>query len=320
MTFLEILQDSYRRLGFTASPASDVITRFKAFANETHRSILSDPDLTRLRDGNTTFASVADREEYGLTPAAIRISSITERTNQRRLVEMSLDELRALDPALTASGDPEAYIRLGLTAVALQPSAACELFLKSTAAGDTQVAYVEGFTTGGFPRADSVTLTGVTAVSLDASITTWARVTKVYLASNAAGVVTLHEASGSGTELARIGIGQKSSRYQGLQLYPTPSQAITYYVDGQFAITDMVNDTDVPLLPDDFHDLIGLGIRVHEYEKTDDLKRLQIARQEYNSRRHALRYWVISSSDSARASYGRGLGFSTLGGWYPRGT
>jgi hypothetical protein len=320
MTFADILADSYRRLGFAASPATDVITRFKAFANETHRSILSDPDLTHLRDGSMTFASVADREEYGLTPAAIRISSITERTNQRRLVELALDDLRSLDPALTATGDPYAYIRLGNMAVALQPSAACELFLKSTAAGDTQVAYVEGFTTGGFPRADSVTLTGVTAVSLDVGITTWERVTKVYLASNAAGVVTLHETSGSGTELARIGIGQKATRYQGIQLYPTPSQAITYYVDGQFAITDLVQDTDTPLLPDDFHDLIGLGIRVKEYEKTDDLKRLQIARQEYNSRRNALRYWVISSGDSSRSSGARGLGFSTLGAWYPRGT
>jgi hypothetical protein len=319
MTFLEILQDSYRRLGFAASPAADVVTRFKAFANETHRNILSDPDLTKLRDGSTTFASLADREEYGLTPAAIRISSITERTNQRRLVEMSLNELRALDPALTATGAPEAYIRLGVAAVALQPADASELFLKSTAAGDTQVAYVEGFTTGGFPRSASVTLTGTTAVSLSATITTWERVTKVYLASAAVGVITLHEDSGVGTELARIGIGQKASRYYGIQLYPTPSQAITYYVDGQFAVTDMVNDTDVPLLPEDFHDLIGLGIRVKEYEKTDDLKRLQIARQEYNSRRNALRYWVISSGDASQTSRTR-LGYSSLGAWFPRGT
>lgn len=317
MTFLEILQDSYRRLGFSSTPASDVITRIKAFANETHRAILSDPDLTRLRDGSMTFASVADQAEYGLTPAAIRISSITERTNDRRLVELSLDELRALDPALTATGDPEAYIRLGNAAVALQPSNASELFLKSTSASDTQVAYVEGFTTGGYPRADSVTLTGVTAVSLDTGITTWERVTKLYLASNAAGVVTLHEDSGSGTELARIGIGQKSTRYQAIQLYPTPSQGITYYVDGQFAVTDLVQDTDVPLLPDDFHDLIGLGIRVKEYEKTDDA-RIARAVQDFQVRKNALRYWVISSADTsaARSSFGH----STLGPWYPRGT
>lgn len=319
MTFLDILQDSYRRLGFSSSPASDVQTRIKAFANETHRAILSDPDLTHLRDGSMTFASVADQAEYGLTPAGIRIASITERTNDRRLVEMSLDDLRTLDPALTATGDPEAYIRLGNAAVALQPSDASELFLKSTSASDTQVAYVEGFTTGGYPRADSVTLTGTTAVSLDTGITTWIRVTKVYLASNAAGVVTLHEDSGSGTELARIGIGQKSTRYQGLQLYPTPSQAITYYVDGQFAITDLVQDTDTPLLPDDFHDLIGLGVRVKEYEKTDD-KRIMLARQEFELRRRALRYWVISSGDASRAGNGVGLGWSSLGPWFPRGT
>jgi hypothetical protein len=318
MTFLDILQDSYRRMGFDASPASAVITRFKAYANETHRTILSDPDLTKLRDlpAPMTFASVDGIAEYGLTPAVIRIASITERTNDRRLVPMTLDELRALDPALTATGDPEAYIRLGNAAVALQPSNASELFLKSTSASDTQVAYVEGFTTGGYPRADSVTLTGTTAVSLDATITTWERITKVYLASNAAGVVTLHEDSGSGTELARIGIGQKATRYQAIQLYPTPSQAITYYVDGQFAITDLVQDTDTPLLPDDFHDLIGLGIRVKEYEKTDDA-RITRAERDFAARKNALRYWVISSGDSAR---GAGLGYSTLGPWYPRGT
>lgn len=319
MTFLEILQDSYRRLGFSASPATEVQTRFKAYANEAHRSILSDPDLTRLRDGSTTFASVADQEEYGLTPSSIRISSITERTNDRELIEMSLAELRSLDPALTATGDPYAYIRLGLSGVSLQPSAAAELFVKSTAAGDTtQTAYVEGFTTGGYPRSASVTLTGTTAVTLSASITTWERVTKFYLSAVGAGVVTLHQTSGSGTELARLGIGQTLARYQGIQLYPTPSQAITYYVDGQVAITDLVQDTDEPLLPEDFHDLIGLGIRVKEYEKTDD-KRIMLARQEYNARRNALRYWVISSGDSARQRGGR-HGLSTLGGWYPAGT
>lgn len=318
MTFLELKQDCYRRLGFAASPDSTVATRIGAFLNDAHRQILSDPDLSGLRRGQLTFPSVASQVTYGLTPGFSRVYAVTERTNDRRLAQMSLDDQRLFDPALRASGDPTHYIPLGRVAVAIQPSDASELFFDSTSASDTQVAYVEGFTSGGYRRTANVTLTGTTAVSLSAAITDWVMVTDVYLASAAVGVVTLLEDSGTGAELARIGVGQMRTRYQGIQLWPTPSQVITYYVDVDYEIGDMSNDTDEPLLPLDFHDLIAIGARIREYEKTDDLKRLQLARQEYQDRRRALRYWAIASPDyrPVPGMAGR-YGYSPLGGFYP---
>jgi hypothetical protein len=320
MTFLDILQDCYRRCGFASSPAADVVTRFKAYVNETHRAILSDSDLSGLRKGTATFASVASQTTYGLTPASITIRAISERTNYRKLEPMTIEDLRRVDPGLTASGDPTHYIPLGRVAVAIQPSDASELFVKSSSASDTtQTLYLEGFTDGGYVRSASVTLTGTTAVSLAAAITSWVAVTDLYLSASAAGVVTLHEDSGAGAELARIGIGQLRTRYQGIQLWPTPSQAITYYVDGDYEIEDLVNNTDEPLLPRDFHDILALGARVKEYEKTDDLKRYQIAQREYFMRKNALRYWVIQQQMGQPIGRSN-LGYSVLGPWYPSGS
>ena len=87
------------------------------------------------------------------------------------------------------------------------------------------------------------------------TLTDHIEVTKFYLSAVAAGFVTLFDAAVAGNELARIEIGKAYSRYVGIQLFPTPSAAVTYYVDYTRVIPDMVNPADEPLLPEDFHEL-----------------------------------------------------------------
>lgn len=309
----------YQELGYASSPASEITTRFTRRLNDAHRRVLTKPGMERLRDGPPiTFASVADRAEYGLPPSIARIKGIHERSNMRTLLYRPLSELRAVDPGLTSSGTPDFWTPLGLQAVALQPSDASEIFVKSTSASDTNTAYIEGIRTGGYPRSLSVSMTGTTAVSLGSAIADVIAVTKFYLSAAAVGTVTLHEDSGAGTELARIPIGQLFSRYQGVQLWPTPSAVATFYVDATRVIPDLANGTDEPLLPEDFHQMLVDDVLAREFLKKDQLERRRAAQQDYAEREAALRNWVLYPPDFDATPDATEAG-SNLGGWYPSG-
>jgi len=318
MTRGELLTSLYRRLNKSETPDTATKNRLVGFLNEAYREVLSLPGIQRLRDDTLTFASVANQARYAL-PWVPKINRVFETTNDRLLQPMTLSDYRAIDPdPASTTGTADCWVWAGYTPVAVQPSDASSLFVKSTSASDTNTCYLEGETSGGYPRAVSVSMTGTTAVNLSSAVSDWVRVTKVYLSSAAVGTVTLHEDSGSGTELARIGIGQTSQRYCSLYLYPTPSSVVTYTADIVVGITDLAQDNDEPRLPADFHDLLVLGARVREYEKLDDA-RLTIASQQFESRKRDLMYWLAETGHSDLTTR-MGMGRSRLGPNFPAGS
>lgn len=297
MNLTTLLLECYRRSATSSAPPADVVTRFTGFLNTTHRQMLGLPGFESLRDDTITFASVSGQLYYGLPPVVTRIEAITDRTTMLRLRAMSLDDLRAGDPGLVTSGPSDSYILRGLQQVAQQPSVASELFVKSTSAADTtQTATIEGVRTGGSFKTLTVTLTGTTAKTFSATFNDFVEVTKFYLSAAGAGTITLTQTSGAGTELARLQIGETYARYLQLQLYPTPTSAITYFVDYVRTMPEMVNGTDEPLVPDDFHWVLVEGALLKEWTKRDDDRRVD-AKREYERGLSALRYWVNCPAD-----------------------
>lgn len=318
MTRGELLTSLYRRLNKSETPDTATKNRLVGFLNEAYREVLSLPGIQRLRDDTLSFASVANQARYAL-PWVPKINRVFETTNDRLLQPMTLSDYRAIDPdPSSTTGTADCWVWAGYTPVAVQPSDASSLYVKSTSASDTNTCYLEGETSGGYPRAVSVLMTGTTAVNVSSAVSDWVRVTKVYLSAAAVGTVTLHEDSGSGTELARIGIGQTSQRYCSLYLYPTPSSVVTYTADIVVGITDLAQDNDEPRLPADFHDLLVLGARVREYEKLDDA-RLTIASQQFESRKRDLMYWLAETGHSDLTTR-MGMGRSRLGPNFPAGS
>lgn len=318
MTRSEIEQAVYRYLNkATASPDTTTQTRIRGFVNDRLRAVLSLSGMERLRHDVITFASVADQESYGLPLSVAKIEQMVDRSNYYRLTEHTLDWLRTAwpNPTQTAS-TPTGFVFTGYQPVQLPPSNASELFLKSTSASDVQVAYVEGYITGGLPRSASVTLTGTTAVSVSASITTWVTVTKLYLASAAVGTVSLYEDSDAGTVLAQIPIGGTASQYQRLILWPTPSSARTYTIDYQRTLTDLAQNTDTPPIPVDFHDLLVDGACADECLKLDD-DRYQYFEARYQATVTRLKAWLWSDASRRLVPGGGPSRISNLGGMYP---
>jgi hypothetical protein len=294
--------------------------RLTGYLNEAHREILSLPGAQHLRHATRTFASETDRAEYGLLNLT-KVLHIRELDNDRYLEPMSLAQYRNIDPdPASVTGTPTHWIWVGYGPVDKQPANASELFAKSTSASDdnTKTVYFEADDSANRPVSGSTTLNGTTAVNLMTG-TTFLRVRKWFLSSNAVGTVTLHEDSGAGTELASIGRNQTSQRYYRLILYPTPSSAITYHVDYEPETTDMLQDTDEPLIPQEWHDLLVFGAESREYEKTDDT-RYEIAERRYQRRLAQFKY-AMHETPAGATQLGSVQGpLSRLGPWFPAGS
>ncbi|HYE86871.1 MAG TPA: hypothetical protein VEA16_10985 [Vicinamibacterales bacterium] len=118
MTRGELLATLARRTGKNASSLDTATqTRFLEFLNETHRDLLSEPGMERLRRATTTFDSVSGTATYTISSMA-RVDRVWETTNDRRLFELSIDQYRTIEPDTAANtGTPTHFVWLGVTAV-----------------------------------------------------------------------------------------------------------------------------------------------------------------------------------------------------------
>jgi hypothetical protein len=165
-------------------------------------------------------------------------------------------------------------------------------------------------------------MTGVTAVDVSTAISDWVEVTRLSLSVAAVGTVTLHEDASGGTELARIPVGATTVQYEAFYLWPTPSSIVTYTVDARRDLRDLVNASDEPPIPRDFHPMLIKYAAYREWEHKDDLTRADAALTAYRRWLSKLKYWLMSTGDAVPVakSGGEHIGRSRLGAWYPAGS
>lgn len=318
-----LLSDLYRDLNFQDTPATAVTTRLKAHLNKAHQAILREPSFSRLRDTTSplTFASVANQAIYGLPAQINRVRAITERDNDRQLQPITLEELRADDPGLTATGTSWAFVPLSYGPIKYVP-AATGIWVASSSASDTsQTAMVNGVRTGGIATGDqTATINGTTRTAIG-SFTDYVDVQTISISAVGVGLISFYDASTGGNTIAEIPIGKLSPRYFRVQLYPIPSSAITYYVDGQYDIPELDDTQDVPMLPEEFHDLLSAYARMREYERLGDNDRMMFAANEYTTGLSRLKH-MVSTSPSEMPVMGRPVRrrFSRYGPWAPADT
>lgn len=322
MNLGNILADVYRRTNLPSSPSTADATRITAFVNETHRELLTAPGLEQLRDDTIQFSSVAAQATYALPQAIARIKDIyTPISNYWKLRKLSLPRLRENDPGLTATGNPEYYVDLGSRHVQKQPAATGSgvWAVSSSGSDTTQTVHVEGVELTGYATPDQTcTLSGTSRVQVG-TLTDFIEIDKFYLSAVAVGTVSLYDASSNGNLLATIPIGKTNPTYWWIQLYPNPAGILAYNVDYIRKILDLVNSTDEPFLPEDFHDLLMIGGRWKEYEYRSDSRAQQTALA-FQKRRSELFQWVINTPDYKPVPDKiPTLGGSNLGGAYPVG-
>lgn len=318
MTFTEILAAIYSDLNYESSPPAAVVTRVKRWVNHGHKTLLRHPGLTKLRQGTVSFASVASQAVYGLPQAFDRVDAIVQQSNDARLVNRTLDWLRSVDPGERMSGNPEAWVDFGWQPALMQPTSD-GIWAVSTSASDVQSVYVQGIRANGDIAGQiTTTMTGTSRVQLG-TFTDYVRILSWSLSSAAVGAVSLYDASSSGNELARIPIGATDVKYQSIRLWPTPAAALTYYVDGQFEVSDLVQSNDVPLIPPIFHDLLVAYGTLREAEKMGNTNLYMIAKQDWDRDYQRLVNSVEFPSDyrPIASSLSGNVGVNDLGSWYP---
>ena len=321
MNLTQIENTCYRRLRFTAQPPAPIATRIREEINEVHSDICSRPDLQKLRDDTIAITATANKARTGLPPTVARVNGITDRTNNYRLQEVTLEDLRRFDPAqANTTSYPQFYAVVGNQPVQIQPAAATGLWAVSSSTADTtQKIYVETILTGGYPNAvlQNVTvLTGQTRVQIGAR-TDNIEVTRLYVDMPCAGFISLYDASTSGNELARLPIGETWSRYLAVEWWPIQTADVTEYADIQRTIYDLVNGTDEPLFPPDFHEVIIQGVLEREYFLASDMQRSLLAKSNYDKGVADIIGWVMNDGGRVASLRPYGGQWNRLGPTYP---
>jgi hypothetical protein len=130
-------------------------------------------------------------------------------------------------------------------------------------------------------------------------------------------VIEPDAASREGTPTHFVDAGYNSSRQPQVYLWPTPSSAITYTCDVLNALTDLSLDADVPLLPEDFHDILVLAGLIEEYRRLDD-PRAGFVVADLSQREKHLIYWLAETASGSTDVFTDRP--SQLGAWFEAGS
>lgn len=316
MILSSIQSGVYDKLGLETSPGSVIAARVLRNINLAYREIMGDGVFKLLRNRVLAVTTVANSVNCVLPQVASEIYKLVNRSNQLDLTEADLSWIREQDPGQTQlTTTPYRYAVANYQSpTAKRVSASAQMYVDSTSAGDVQTAYIEVITAQGYVRQASVTVTGVTEAAIGPADTI--EVLDFYLSSAAVGEVTLLQGTG-GTEVARIGIGRTRAKYTMLELFPGTSEAITLYADCKLDITELVNATDEPLVPDDYCEAIMWGaVKREAYKREKGMVDPESERMKIINR-----YKHEIAKKSGNASTDRNdAGFSQLGPWFPRGT
>lgn len=120
-----------------------------------------------------------------------------------------------------------------------------------------------------------------------------------------------------GVPTVYVNLGRNSSGLLQVQLWPTPQGAYSYTLDYTAELTDLSDDTDVPLLPSDFHQVLSLGAQHDEWVRADDDRALLVMRR-IEMRLKALNAYVWDLADATDERMVAQP--SRLGSWYPAGS
>jgi hypothetical protein len=131
---------------------------------------------------------------------------------------------------------------------------------------------------------------------------------------------TLSPSIDTSRHLARMPIGRTTVQYQAIRLWPTPSADLAYTVDGQFLIPTLVNESDVPMLPESYHDMLVCYARFRQYKFNGDETRAAMEHTEWMRWLGSLQAYVEYPQDYRPVMavlHEDGLRWNNVGAWYP---
>lgn len=326
MDLVDLLNALIADLGYLQNDLTgQVATRLTRYVNEGYRHILTMSEFAPLRSQTLPFTSEANRKVYGFPSAFVQIDQIVDTTNSIRLRLLTADQFRVIDPQETASGTPTHYVPLGYGPLSRDIPVPSPLYVVTTNLLVTESFDITAIRSGGYQTPFlSVALSGTTRVQAG-TFSDFIAVSRFQLSTNlvTGGPVQLWDAAVGGNLLSSIPPGFPTVQYQQIRLWPTPSDAYQYQIDGTAVITELrpVSSStfnDIPLLPEDFHTILADYARMREYEFRDD-SRAALAMAQYQAKLKMMRDRIMDPPDY-RPRVGRIPDrTSNLGPWFPTG-
>ena len=106
MTFVQLQNRVMSRLNWTSTDARDLV---KNYLNERYREVCSSVGAEKTRRGNVTFTTAAGNNLVTGTGIAKLLGLYDAVTLDRPLQEVSVDDIKSMDPAADTTGTPTHY-------------------------------------------------------------------------------------------------------------------------------------------------------------------------------------------------------------------
>lgn len=237
-------------------PATNIDAIIKRWANRGQKRFVSSisHQFSWMKINGLTLTLTSGVSQYALSPLIDTSKNIIIRDQDSRwkIQVVTQEQFQTAYPdASDASGSPEIAYLSGFSAVTNQPSSASLLSIVSSAA-DTAVVKIEGLNSSGILVGEEITLNGTTPVS---SVISYSRIIGRSINGFMTGNLTITSNAGVVTNIV-LGPRQRQSMLPTIIFYPQPDAADTLYYDGVMTLPDIVNNNDMSLIPEKYHDAI----------------------------------------------------------------
>lgn len=255
-------------------------TRADRWINMAQQRFCLDSRLPQLRR-ETTLALVADQYDY-ILPADILIPSDvwTVPAEDSRIHKVNFHNFKFAQPNAIASTDkglPSVWMDHSWVPVSAQPTGAGTVTAtsSSTSTDNGVKLTVEGIVSGEVDR-EQITLAGVGGAGGTATTTKqFSIIHSISKDVKGVGRITLVSNTGTPVTLGIIGPLQTRKQYIKVRLFPIPDAVQTVYLDYMPWLPDLVNDSDMPLIPDRHHTGILSRALMYAYKFQKNQKSFQ---------------------------------------------
>lgn len=262
-------------------PATNIDALIKRWANRAQKVFIRTANHNfswRILAG-LTLTTVADQQEYVLSPLIDMGKALyfTERTSPRKIFVTSRERfVRAYPDPTTNSSIPEIAYFSGYSPVLNQPSSASVLSVVSSGS-DNAVIKIDGLNSSGILIGEEITLNGTTTVS---STNSFSRIIGRSVNGFLSGIVTITSNSG-GVTVDTISPRSRQGMYPKLVFHPIPDSTYTLYYDAHTLLPDIVEDNDMSLIPEQYHDALEHYCIYRGYRHKKDTQNALEAKQAF---------------------------------------
>lgn len=244
----------------STSNANDLLPKVKDWCRTRYDRIMRSFPWNEL-NRSYNLSVTAGTRDYALAYDVDNIIKIWDTTNGQEIIERDIRDHVRFSAVMNEvsgnvqTGQPDSYIDIGSKSVSALLSTSDKVQVLSSSASDItpMVIRIRG-TVSGMEVAESLTLTGTTAV--DSSYTYDSGSEFVVSAGTSdgtlqdlVGVVTVREKTTSSNVLAKLSPTERAPYYRWIRLSVMPAAALTAQVWYKRRWLPLVNDNDVPLVP-----------------------------------------------------------------------